>query len=185
MDQEEIVMTKHGLSRTVEYRRWAAMKERCYSKNNKHYKDYGGRGITVCDRWLNHPAVFIADMGLCPKGFSIDRLDNNLGYSKDNCVWASAKQNANNTRRNLLIEFNGTTKTLSQWAEETGLKRESIKGRLNRGWSIEKALTRKSRYELNACNNGHEFIEGSYTTNGAGKRRCRECQRVYDKNRGH
>ena len=85
---------------TKEYTSWGGMKQRCYNINNPDYKNYGGRGITVCDRWLESFENFIDDMGLKPTPqHSIDRINNNLGYSSENCRWATSKQQNNNTRR--------------------------------------------------------------------------------------
>ena len=83
------------------YRIWQGMKERCSYKKHISYKNYGGRGITVCDRWLESFENFLNDMGERPEGLSIDRIDNEKGYSKDNCRWATQKEQTNNTRRNL------------------------------------------------------------------------------------
>lgn len=88
----------HGRSRTKEYRIWNGMKSRCGNPVNKDYPRYGGRGITVCDQWATSFEVFFADMGLCPEGHSLDRIDNDKGYSPDNCRWATVKQQMSNRR---------------------------------------------------------------------------------------
>ena len=93
------VMTTHGMTKSKEYSTWCAMKRRCYKKTNPKYKDYGGRGILVCDRWKDSFENFLKDMGKKPsKHHSIDRIDNEKGYFKANCQWATAKQQANNKR---------------------------------------------------------------------------------------
>lgn len=80
------------------YSRWLSMMARCYQPSTVNFKDYGGRGITVCDRWRESPAKFIQDMGIPPEGLSLERLDNNKGYSPDNCIWASRQQQNRNKR---------------------------------------------------------------------------------------
>lgn len=93
---------------------------RCFKKKNHKYPDYGGRGITVCDRWLDFTA-FYDDMGERPKGMTIERIDNGGNYEPDNCRWATPKEQANNTRRNRRITFNGETLNLTAWAERLGV----------------------------------------------------------------
>jgi hypothetical protein len=87
----------HGLSYTKEYRCWCALKNRCLNKKNAQYSDYGGRGITISEDWLKFEN-FIKDMGVCPEDHEIDRIDNNKGYSKDNCRWTTTKVNSRNRR---------------------------------------------------------------------------------------
>lgn len=100
------VNTTHGNRKskksTPEYRSWCAMKDRCYREKNKRYPDYGGRGITVCDHWLHSFENFLEDMGTKPDiSYTLDRKNNELGYSKDNCQWATYKAQANNRRNNV------------------------------------------------------------------------------------
>lgn len=137
---------KHGRSYSSEYRTWANLKDRCMNPNSKGFKGYGGRGITVCDRWSIFENFFI-DMGARPTpNHSIERVDNNLGYSKDNCVWATRKQQQRNRRNTRLITFNGETLCLSAWAEKQRLSPCRIHTRLDYfGWSIERALTEPVR----------------------------------------
>lgn len=121
--------------------RWIRMRERCFNPKCPAYPNYGGRGITVCDRWLSFKC-FVEDM---MDGFSseltLDRIDNNGSYSKENCRWATREVQNNNTRQNNYIEFNGQSKTLPQWARELGIKRSTLAQRLHvYKWSIEKTL---------------------------------------------
>lgn len=135
---------KHGNSYrnnvSVEYNSWAHAKSRCTSKTDGAYKNYGGRGITMCDQWLNDFNQFLKDMGQCPEGFSIDRIDNNLGYSPENCRWATSKEQQNNRRSNLILEYNGEKRNLCEWANILGIPRQTIKSRLYRGWDAHKSL---------------------------------------------
>ena len=132
---------------STEYRSWQRMKQRCYDPNTTGYEAWGGRGITVCPLWRDSFESFLSDMGAKPKGrFSIERVDNDGNYEPDNCYWATARQQARNTRRNRLISFNNRTMNVVEWAEETGLCSQTIRGRLDRsGWSIHKTLTTPSR----------------------------------------
>ena len=115
---------KHGERRrgktTKEYRTWIGINCRCRNKNDARYKDYGERGITVCDRWRHSFENFLEDMGRCPDGLSIDRKDVNGNYEPSNCRWATNEQQANNTRANIKLSFNGETLSVSQWARKLG-----------------------------------------------------------------
>lgn len=133
----------HGKSGTSVYRRWTVMRQRCNSPRNKSYPDYGGRGITVCQAWQESFATFLADMGEPPfPGASLDRIDNEQGYFPGNVRWASATEQARNTRANHLLTFQGKTQSLVAWCEELGLPYFTIAARLNRyGWSTERAFS--------------------------------------------
>lgn len=135
-------MTKHGLNGTPEYQAWLHMKQRCYSKNFPGYDRYGGRGIVVCDRWVNDPAAFVQDMGPRPSpGHSIDRIDNDGPYAPDNCRWATRTEQARNTRLTTMLEYKGERKPLNTWAEMHGLSFTTVRSRLASGWDVERALT--------------------------------------------
>ena len=137
-----------GKGQSATYSVWAAMKQRCLNPNHPHYKDWGGRGITVCERWLSFDN-FLADMGEKPPKMQIDRIDNDGNYEPENCRWASPKQQLLNTRRTRLVTFNGQTKALSEWADELGINRSTLYKRINRsGWTPEDALaTEVHRHE--------------------------------------
>lgn len=132
----------HGLSKTPEHKAWTHMRARCNNPNNNRFKNYGARGIKVCHRWLNSFEAFYSDMGPRPsKKHSLDRIDNDGDYTPDNCRWATNRQQVNNMTRNVMIEYGGTTKTMSQWARHFGFKPSTLGARLRKGWPIEKALT--------------------------------------------
>lgn len=116
------------------------MKDRCLRREHIHYKKYGGRGITVCERWMKFEN-FLADMGERPAGKTLDRINNDKGYCPENCRWATPKEQSRNTHKNHNLTFNGQTKTITEWAELTGLLKTTIKERLRRGWTIEEVLT--------------------------------------------
>lgn len=137
---------KHGHTPTEgkctrTYKSWSGMKERCFRRANPKFKFYGGRGITVCDRWLDF-RNFLADMGQCPPGLTLDRFPNNNGnYEPGNCRWATVIEQQNNRRSNHLITAFDETLTLSQWVTKTGFNHKTILTRLGLGWTPEKALS--------------------------------------------
>lgn len=134
--------TKHGLGHVVEYSIWLGMKARCGNPNNDHYYLYGERGITVCPEWVSDFGQFYADMGPRPSNkHSIDRIDNNGGYCKENCRWTTRDVQNRNTRQNRILSHNGEAKTITDWAADLNTKQSTIQGRLKRGWTIEKAVT--------------------------------------------
>lgn len=118
-------------SKTPTYYVWRSMRSRCLHPSNRSYKHYGGRGIKVCDRWLNNYDAFFEDMGECPKGLSLERIDVNGDYSPENCRWATLKEQANNRRNNTPITFNGETMNAAQWAEKLGIGKDTLYRRLN------------------------------------------------------
>lgn len=113
--------TKHGLAGTKEYAAWNDAFHRCYHPHNTGFKNYGGRGITMCERWRESVQAFIDDMGPCPYGMSLDRIDNDGNYEPRNCRWATSAQQSNNQRRNVLITHNGKTHNLKEWSILTGI----------------------------------------------------------------
>jgi hypothetical protein len=137
--------TTHGMKGTRVYIIWVSMRQRCSCKNRSNFQDYGGRGIKVCDRW-NTFENFLEDMGEPPgKDYSLDRIDVNGNYCRENCRWATNKDQANNRRNNRIIGWNGIKKTISEWSESVGIASSAIIYRLNHGWPVEEALTVPSR----------------------------------------
>jgi len=130
-----LATTKHGLSDTVEFGTWVDIQTRCYNKNAKCYENYGGRGIKVCQKWLDSFANFLEDMGPRPsKSHSIDRYPDNDGdYEPSNCRWATRKEQANNKRSNHRLTINGETKSILEWSEASGLSYNAIWYRLRAG----------------------------------------------------
>ena len=132
--------TKHGMAGTPVYHAWQQLFQRCENPRDRAYHNYGGRGITVCEEWRDF-SRFLADMGMRPAGFQLDREDNDKGYCKENCRWVTAKVNRNNQRNNRRVTYLGRTQTVPQWAEEVGLHCRTLHNRLSRGWTVEQALT--------------------------------------------
>lgn len=132
-------LVKHSASDDPVYKVWTAMRQRCLNPNSKHWNRYGGRGISVCDRWNSFDA-FAADMGPRPSGSTLERIDNDRGYSPDNCRWASRREQSNNTSNNRLITVGRVTKTVRQWERDLGFKRGTVSMRLRLGWPADKAV---------------------------------------------
>lgn len=137
-------MKTHGLRYTRIYRIWCNMKRRCYNKNDKSYKAYGGRGITVCDEWKFDFLSFYnwaIESGYNDK-LTIDRINVNGNYEPCNCRWLDSKSQCNNKSNNHFITFNGETHTMKQWAEKMGISYQTLAQRINKyKWSIERAIT--------------------------------------------
>lgn len=136
-------ITKHGMGKSTEYTSWAKMKGRCLNQNNSRYKNYGGRGIIVCESWIDSFDNFLSDMGSKPTPeHSIDRINNDGDYEPGNCRWANVKTQSRNTTRSRRITFNGVTKCISEWAEFKGINLNTLYARIHRyKWSPERALT--------------------------------------------
>lgn len=133
----------HGESnKSKEWDAWSSMVQRCTNPNNKRYYSHGGRGITICDRWIKSFENFLSDMGRAPsKGHSLERKDNDGNYEPSNCKWATKIEQANNKRTNIRIHFNGRTQTLKQWCDELSLPYLRVKARIHRGYSPEVAFS--------------------------------------------
>lgn len=131
----------HGMAHTTEAHIYQSMMQRCYNPKNQAYKDYGGRGVTICDRWRAGFKFFLEDMGRRPAGLTIDRKDNSLGYSKGNCRWATYTEQNNNRRSSRMVEFNGRIQTAAEWSRELGISQSSIGKKLRRGLSLEQIIS--------------------------------------------
>ena len=126
--------TTHGYSvkgkkHSPGYKCWRGMRQRCLSPANNTYARYGGRGIKICDRWLNF-SNFVADMGEPAAGKTIERIDNDKGYSKENCRWASMKEQCQNRGSSVFVEYNGQRKTMAEWSEISGIKYATLRNRI-------------------------------------------------------
>lgn len=134
-------VTTHGLEQNQFYGRWSMMLDRCYNPKNKSFKNYGGRGIRVCDRWFDVRA-YVADL---PEGYfegaELDRIDNDRNYEPGNVHWVTSLANNGNRRSSKNITFNGKTQNLVRWSEEVGVAYRTLRFRIKNGWSIEAALT--------------------------------------------
>lgn len=136
---------KHGKRRTTEYSIWQNMISRCTNPNVKCYSRYGDRGISVSDEWMVFENFYV-DMGDRPEGMTLDRIDNNGPYSKDNCRWATVAEQNRNTRRTKLVEYCGKKQCLKDWANEFGMAYNTLRKRfLIYNWPFEKALTTPPR----------------------------------------
>lgn len=132
--------TKHGMTNSMTYKTWSGMLSRCRTTSATGYENYGGRGIRVCDRWLDFNN-FLEDMGEKPAGMSIDRINSNGDYEPGNCQWSTRKEQNRNQRRNVELTHEGRSQCISAWAEELGFEEATIRARLSRGWSVDMALS--------------------------------------------
>lgn len=138
---------KHGMNGTPEHRAWSLMKSRCHNQRHPRYKDWGGKGITVCKEWRGDFMAFFMHLGRRPSPqHSIDRIDGSRGYEPGNVRWAT-KQEQSENRPSFVrhITFDGETKTISGWSRTYGINRECLKYRIDAGWDIETALKTPSR----------------------------------------
>ena len=141
---------KHGETvagrTTKEYRAYRAIMTRCYNNKYFGYRDYGGKGITVCRSWLESFSNFLKDVGRAPSPtHSLDRIDNNGNYEPGNVRWATPAEQSRNTSRTRLITFHGETLCVRDWSKNLGLGLNTVDRRLGIGWSVEKALTTPAR----------------------------------------
>lgn len=136
-----------GLSYTSEYRAWQTMRLRCTVPANAAYPNYGGRGIKVCERWLNSVEAFIDDMGPKPSPkHELDRYpDNDGNYEPGNCRWATRSENDRNLRNNRIVEHEGEALTIAAWAERYGIRPDTLLKRINSGWLVSEALLTPTR----------------------------------------
>ena len=142
---------KHGMTNTKTYYSWVSMKTRCFNKSDEHYKNYGARGITVCNEWLGKNGFqnFYKDMGERPRKKTLDRIDNDGNYELSNCRWATSKEQGNNQRSNHLVTYKGITKNVTQWAEILGIKRKTLFERARRGNDLFSVHEYEQRKALN------------------------------------
>ena len=144
----------HGMYTAPEYTAWAAMLNRCYDKNMPTYKRYGGRGIRVCREWKKSFSAFFKSMGPRPKGFSIDRIDNNGNYEPTNCRWADRVTQMRNTRNNKMYTAFGKTQCLAAWAEESGVNKITLSNRIRTGVDFKTAISTPSRLKPRRLDDG-------------------------------
>jgi hypothetical protein len=127
---------RHGKTNSKIYRCWVHMRERCLDKRDRRYSSYGGRGITICERWLKF-SNFYEDMGDPPEGMSLDRIDNDGPYSPENCKWSTRHEQQRNRRVNRLVTFNGETKCVREWLGSD----RALNARFERGWTMEEIFS--------------------------------------------
>ncbi len=131
----------HGMHNTKTYHAWESLKARCLNEKSAQYPDYGGRGITVCERWMRFEN-FYDDMGETPVSLTLDRIDNDKGYEPGNCRWTDRLTQQANRRVARLLTFHGATKTMEQWAKQYGIGSGTLHQRIFvLGWDMERALT--------------------------------------------
>ena len=156
-ERNRALFVSHGLSYSKEYNTYHSMMARCYNPKHKSYNNYGGRGIDVCLRWKEPNGQgflnFLEDMGECPDGLSLDRINNNEGYGPDNCRWATTKEQQRNRNINRVLTLENESHCMGEWADIRGWSINMLWIRLKRGWTTEEALTipigtsRKQYYE--------------------------------------
>jgi len=132
----------HGMSYTAEHRCWAKLKERCFNPNNKDWPNYGGRGITVCERWRDSFEAFYEDMGARPDGHSIDRINVNGNYEPGNCRWATPSEQMQNVRHNVMDDLDGSRVALREACRRLGIvdRYKTVHARMRRGMTFEEAV---------------------------------------------
>lgn len=178
------------------YSAWKEMKRRCYNPNFKQFHDYGGRGIRVCEAWMDY-RTFERDMSPRPVGLTLDRRDNDLGYSKENCRWATRKEQQRNRRQGVYVTIEGVRYRGIELAEQSGHKTDVIVARAKSGLSLQEVLSperhfsylpqqveaawRKSvavRTARTHCKNGHEWTKENTYITPEGWKNCRTCHNL-------
>lgn len=124
---------KHGMKHTREFNIWVLAKQRCFNPKSTAYKNYGGRGITMSEEWRHDFVRFYGDMGPCPPGMTIERVDNDGNYESGNCVWTTREQQNRNTRMTVRITHDGETHTLAEWSVKTGINLRTLRSRRRLG----------------------------------------------------
>lgn len=152
-DRNREIQTTHGQTGSKLYVVWAGMMQRCNDSTVAAYKNYGGRGIAVCERWHKFEN-FRDDMGEPPSGLTLDRIDVHGDYEPSNCRWATRATQARNTTRNHFLTLYGQTYCLSEWAERLGLPISTIKNRLSKKWPVEMILSQRKFHRSET----HEFV---------------------------
>ena len=185
------------------YNVWKSMKSRCTNPNNPSWHRYGGRGITICERWSKHRVGFhnfVADMGPRPDGYSIDRVDNDKGYSPENCRWATRKQQQRNTERTRKATIEGVEYIVAEVAKKHGIKADALVARSKvvktyAEWVDKKKRVYKPGLALGGqasgakqrarthCRGGHEFTEANTLITKEGWRSCRTCHNARQRER--
>lgn len=141
-------VSTHGMTGLPTFKSWESMKQRCTNPNSPDYSNYGGRGISVCERWRNSFDAFLSDMGDRPKGKTLSRIDNDGNYEPSNCTWATVLEQQRNTRVTRKALWDGRLCTIYELAEISGIAPKIIGDRLYAGWSVEKTMTTPSRKRL-------------------------------------
>lgn len=186
--------TKHAL-----YQTYCGMHNRCYRPNQPAYKNYGARGITVCERWRNSFEAFLEDMGPRPPGHSIDRIDTNGNYEPSNCKWSTVKENCRNMRTKRMVVIDGVEMHVSAAAEIYGLNPRTIYYRVKQGWPDEKVVSKdahwnnkesqkkavaalvKKKAAQKLCKRGHPLSGENLYIAPNGSRVCRACKTAADR----
>lgn len=189
-------LCKHPL-----YNTWCDMKSRCNNPNNRSYRRYGGRGITVCDRWAGRFKNFLDDMGEKPSPLhSLDRIDNDKGYFPENCKWSTRQEQQLNMEVVHKYTIDGISIIPCVESKKLGVKTDTIINRIKKGLPLEKILSKESYFVSSwpkkavetrianskartHCNNGHEYTEKNSYITKEGWRNCRECHNIRQKNR--
>ena len=183
---------KHAACNTPAYKSWCSMLQRCNNVKSTHYKRYGGRGIMVCNNWLQFEN-FLADMGQPPEKYTIERINNNGNYEKSNCKWASRLEQQSNRNVCRIISWNGVSNTIAEWSRITGIHHNTITSRLNnnlqvdqifsqdkqintKGLSLGATSSSLARLARTHCKYGHEYTPEN-TTQTAKQRICKTCHR--------